>query len=45
MVFLETLYAETSDEGRIITIEPKTIPVNNFNTNLSGALLIPTLVY
>ena len=45
MIFLENIYTETLEEGRITRIEPRTIPFYNFNLNLGGALIIPTLVY
>jgi hypothetical protein len=45
MAFLEALYVETMDEGRITRFEPHSIPFYIFNTNLGGALLLPTLVF
>lgn len=45
MIYLERLYGELLDERRITKIEPRTSPLYNFNSNLGGALIIPTLVY
>jgi len=42
---IEELYVEVLEEGRIERIEQATIPFSNFNFNLSGALLLPTLKY
>lgn len=44
-MYLEELYVEILKEGRIERIELKTSPFWNFNLNLSGALLLPTLKY
>jgi hypothetical protein len=45
MIYLERLYGELLEERRITKIEPRTLPFYNFNSNLGGALIIPTLVY
>lgn len=45
MIYLERLYGELVEEKRITKIEPRTSPYYNFNSNLGGALIIPTLVY